>query len=296
MIILKRLWGSSVFLVSALLCVSLASLCGHIAGRTSATAVQSTADVQTIKLPIVMYHHVLKEQARLNKYTVSPAELRCDFEYIKAQGYTAVLPSELIEYCEKGTPLPKRPIMISFDDGHESFYEYVYPMLREYGYKAVFSPVGVYTDRYSTQEDHHISYSHCTWSELKELQQSGLVEIENHSYNLHENKNGRHGSKKKQGESDGEYRKVLLDDIGKMQDECENFLGVRPNTFTYPYGQISAEALPILKEMGFKAALICQEKFNYLTGEPEELYHLNRFNRAHNDSLKAILERAESAE
>ncbi|MEG2876331.1 MAG: hypothetical protein RR895_08755, partial [Hydrogenoanaerobacterium sp.] len=72
---MKRLWGSSVFLVSALLCVSLASLCGHIAGRSSATAVQSTAAVQTIKLPIVMYHHVLKEQARLSKYTVSLASL-----------------------------------------------------------------------------------------------------------------------------------------------------------------------------------------------------------------------------
>ena len=281
-------------MLSVLLSVSVLSLYGYMTDVT-ATAVQGdVANVTKVSLPIVMYHHVLKDQSRLNKYTISPAELRQDFEYIRENGYTPISMKQLIAYTE-GAELPERPIIITFDDGHESFHEYAYPLLKEYGYKAVLSVVGTYVDQYSEKEDHHISYSHCNWQQLKEMQDSGLVEVENHSYNLHVNKDGRHGAKKKQGENLSNYRKVLLEDIGKMQEECYEYLGEYPDTFTYPFGQISKEASPIIRELGFKAMLICQERFNCLTGDPEELYHLNRFNRAHNDSLKSIIERATAA-
>ncbi len=245
-----------------------------------------------MELPIVMYHHMLKEQSRLNKYTISPDEFRKDLDYLKKNGYTPVSMAEVIAYVTKGTALPTRPIIITFDDGYESFYEYVYPILQEYGYKAVLSVVGIYADQYSEVDDHHIRYSHCTWEQLKEMQDSGLVEIGNHSYNMHVNVNGRHGSKKKKGESDADYKKTLTGDVGKLQEKCYEYLGSYPSTFTYPFGQISKEALPIIKEMGFEAALTCQEKFNYLTDDVEQLYHLNRFNRPHGTDLQSIFEKA----
>ena len=52
----------------------------------------------------------------------------------------------------------------------------------------------------------------------------------------------------------------------------------------------------IIKEMGFQAALICQEKFNHLTGDPEELFHLNRINRPHGSSLQSLWEKARAEE
>lgn len=251
---MKKHWGGSVFIISVLLCISALSLGGHMVKSTElVSAAQAAkiedkgADAEKLRLPIVMYHHVLKERERLNKYTISPDELRRDFDYIRAQGYTPISMSELIAYTGGGT-LPDKPIIITFDDGHESFYEYAYPMLREYGYKAVISVVGKYTDEYSKTEDHHISYSHCNWSELKEMCDSGLVEVENHSYNLHVNENGRHGAKKKQGESKGAYRDVLTADVGRLQEECYEYLGEYPSTFTYPFGQISRETLPIIKD------------------------------------------------
>ena len=50
------------------------------------------------------------------------------------------------------------------------------------------------------------------------------------------------------------------------------------------------EILNILKDMGFQAALTCEEKLNYITGDPEQLYHLRRFNRPHGKSLQSILQ------
>lgn len=245
-----------------------------------------------IELPIAMYHHILKEDARLNKYTVSPAEFRSDMQYLKDNGYTSVTMQDLISYANDGTPLPEKPVMITFDDGYESFHEYAYPILQEFDFKAVYSIVGRYADQYTAADDHHIRYSHCTWNQIAQMHESGLVEIQNHSYNLHENKNGRHGSMKKAGEGSGNYKTMLEADLGKLQQECEENISWKPTTFTYPFGQISKEALPIIKGMGFQGALTCQEKLNYITGEPEQLYHLNRFNRPHGTSLQSIIEKA----
>lgn len=293
MIRLNKLMNRCFLPLALVLLVATTSLLLHV--FLPPQRVLATQAVPQVELPIVMYHHMLKEQSRLNKYTISPDEFRQDMQYIKENGYTPITLTALIASVQNGTELPAKPIIITFDDGYESFYTYAYPILQEYGYKAVFSVVGAYADQYSAQDDHHIRYSHCTWEQLKEMQDGGLVEVQNHSYNLHVNKDGRHGAKKKQGEADEPYRKVLLDDIGRMQQACYEYLGVYPNTFTYPFGQISKEALPLLKEMGFQAALICQEKLNYLTGDPEQLYHLNRFNRAHGDSLQSIIGRARVA-
>lgn len=280
-------------MLSLLLGVSLAALFLQVRPAALQTDAQpdEKAMVKT-ELPIVMYHHILKEQTRLNKYTISPQEFRQDMEYIKNGGYTPIFLTELVESTRGGVPLPSKPVVITFDDGYESFYEYIYPILKEYGYKAVFSVVGQYTDQYSEADDHHIRYSHCTWEQLKEMSDSGLVEIGNHSYNLHVNKNGRHGAKKKQGENVEAYEEVLKKDIGLMQERCYEYLGEYPTVFTYPFGQISKDALPVIKKMGFQAVLTCQEKLNYLTGDPEQLFHLNRFNRAHDVSLQSLIEKA----
>ena len=179
--------------------------------------------------------------------------------------------------------------MITFDDGYESFYEYAFPILKERNCKAVFSIIGRYADEYTESEDHHINYSHCNWMQIDELAGSGLVEIQNHSYDLHTNEAGKNGSMKVSGEAVSDYEARLHEDIGKMQTLCEDWCGLTPTAFTYPFGSISAEALPVLKVMGFQAALTCLEKINYLTGDPEELFHLNRFNRPAGKSAQQIL-------
>ncbi|WP_417019562.1 polysaccharide deacetylase family protein, partial [Anaerotruncus massiliensis (ex Liu et al. 2021)] len=166
------------------LALALAVALGGIAVQgVRAVSANAPAEPDGIELPIVMYHHVLKEQARLNKYTISPDEFRSDMEYLKTEGYTPIVIADLLAYVEEGAPLPERPVMITFDDGYESFHEYVFPILKEYDFKAVYSIVGRYADQYSAVDDHHIRYSHSTWNELREMRDSGLVEIQNHSYN-----------------------------------------------------------------------------------------------------------------
>ncbi|MEM1483808.1 polysaccharide deacetylase family protein [Oscillospiraceae bacterium PP1C4] len=276
-----------IFVVALAFSVCVVGIIAQVSVRTNASA-----EPQGIKLPIVMYHHILKEQSRLNKFTISPDEFRKDLQYLKDNGYTPIVMQDLIEHAQNKTPIPEKAIIITFDDGYESFYEYAYPLIKDYNIKVVFSVVGRYVDQFSKDSDHNVIYSHCTWDQLALMQESGLVEMQNHSYNLHTDGERRRGSMKYAGENLESYHKMLKDDLQKLQLECAENLGCIPTTFTYPFGLISPEALPIVKELGFSAALTCNEKFNYITGEPEQLYHLNRFIRPHGTSLQSILEKA----
>lgn len=145
--------------VALALIVSVAGIVARVA-----VAANASAQPEGIELPIVMYHHILKDQSRLNKYTISPDEFRRDMQYLQDNGYTPVLMQDLLLFVQEGVPLPDKPVMITFDDGYESFHEYAYPILKEFGFKAVFSVVGTYADQYTRVDDHHIRYSHCTWN------------------------------------------------------------------------------------------------------------------------------------
>lgn len=270
------------------LVIAVGGTAAHIA------AVEASGVPEGIELPIFMYHHILKESARQNNYTISPEEFRGDLLYLKEQGYTPIVIQDLMDYVNGYKPLPQRPVMITFDDGYESFHEYAFPILRETGFKAVFAVVGKYADQYSETDDHHIRYSHCTWNQLALMRESGIVEIQNHSYDLHSNDKGRQGSKKKPGENLVTYTDMLAGDLGKLQAKCQEHLDWTPTCYVYPFGHISGDALPVIKNLGFSAALTCEEKLNYITGDPEQLYHLKRFNRPHGKSAQSILEAARS--
>lgn len=232
-----------------------------------------------IKVPIIMYHSILKDPARSNKYTITPAVLEEDLKYIKANGYETITISDLISYVYADKPLPPKPIILTFDDGHYNNYGYLYPLLEKYDMKVVISIVGSYTDKFSETNEANLNYSYLRWKDINELISSGRIEFQNHTYNLHDNTHGRIGAKKKKGESDDEYKKILEEDINKLQNEFKENTGYVPTCFTYPFGSISNSSLDIIKELGFKASLSCEEGINKITKNPNSLYLLKRYNR-----------------
>lgn len=232
-----------------------------------------------IDVPIIMYHSILKDPSRSNKYTVTPAVLEEDLKYIKDKGYTTVTIADLISYVYDDSPLPEKPIVLTFDDGHYNNYGYLFPLLEKYDMKAVISIVGSYTDKFSETDEANLNYSYLRWKDIKELMYTGRIEFQNHTYNLHSNTGKRIGTKKIKGETDEHYKSILKDDILKLQQEFEGNTNYTPKCFTYPFGGISNASLDIIKELGFKASLSCEQGINKLTKNPNSLYLLKRYNR-----------------
>ena len=236
-----------------------------------------------VAVPIVMYHSLLKSKS--GDYIVHPETLENDLKYIQSKGYTTITMTDLINYVYNDTPLPEKPIIITFDDGYYNNLGYAVPLLHKYNMKAVISIVGQYTDTFSKADEANLNYGHLRWKDINELINDGCIEFQNHTYNLHSIKNGRKGAKKLSYESLEQYNTLLTNDITKLQNEFkENCNGYAPNTFTYPYGAISKDSIPIIKELGFKASLSCVSGINYITKDPECLYLLKRNNRKYGTS------------
>lgn len=243
----------------------------------------ASIDQQEIKLPVLMYHHLLKDPARTGDYVITPTQFEQDLQCIKNQGYTTVSLQQIVDYYEKQQPLPEKPILITFDDGYETVHEYAFSLLQKYHMKAVVLIIGKYTDLYSGDVVKGLSYSHMNWEQLAHMQQSGLIEVGNHTYGLHSNDGGRKGIQKLNSESVQQYHQLLTEDIGSLNKEIIRELDTAVLGFAYPFGAYSPESNAILQELGFKVILTCEEKVNHLNPETHtqgDVILLNRFNRS----------------
>lgn len=248
-----------------------------LAATIAATA---RAEQDSVVLPVIMYHHISANSNALGEYVVSPEQFRSDLVYLKEQGYTTVSAKQLADFVSGKGTLPEKPILITFDDGYASFYAYAFPILKKLQMKAVFSIIGTHTDRYSQIGDSNVNYAHVTWEQAAEMSQSGLVEIGNHTYDLHRI-DARKGCRIKRGENEEDYRKMLTEDVVKLQKKITEATGETPTVFTYPFGFHCSQGCEVINKLGFEVTLGCEEKVNRLTkGSPEGLKMLGRYNRA----------------
>lgn len=250
----------------------------------------AAAQEDGLKLPIIMYHQISKDSSYTGRYVLPAAQFEKDMALIRQKGYTAITMTQLIAYAYNGAPLPEKPIIITFDDGYESFIPYVLPVLEKYDLCAVISIIGAIAQLYTDTEDHTLRYSHLSWEAIRTLSQNPRVEIQNHTYDMHHLDKGRKGCRIKPGEDPELYKKLLREDLTKVQEEVYRHTGQRPNTFTYPFGAICAQALEVVKDMGFQAVLTCAEKVNIIRGGTEWLYALGRFNREYGKSSEAFFQ------
>ena len=257
-----------------------------LTGAASAAA----AEPEPVPLPILMYHDV--KEAAPGKDSVTPAELEGDLRYLLGAGYQPVTMAEVIAYVYEGAPLPEMPIVLSFDDGLLSVYTTVGPLLEKYGMKIVLSAIGRSADEFSALPSGNPRYAHATWSQLRELREKGLAEIQNHSYDLHRDEGGMLGCQQRPGESRGDYALRLSEDLTRMQERVYAELGTAPDVFAYPYGKYSALSEGVLRELGFRASLTCDFGMNLLSRDPDCLMGLKRVCRSHGASLPALLAEA----
>jgi peptidoglycan/xylan/chitin deacetylase (PgdA/CDA1 family) len=245
---------------------------------------------ETVTVPILMYHSILKDASRTGVYVVTPQQLECDLQYLKENGYQSVTMQELVDYVHFGTPLPEKPVVLTFDDGHLNNMVYATPLLEAYGMRGVLSVVGMYCDQATDTKENNISYSYLTWDQVAEVQEKGVFELQNHSYSMHFLDRKRKGTLPMEGESAAQYQQALVDDLGRMQERLTAKTGVTPTTFTYPFGFYSKGSREILQSMGFQATLICEEGVNCITqGDPDCLFDLKRILRSGNDATFTVM-------
>lgn len=255
-----------------------------IAGGAKRLAVSVSASMQAdgneLFLPVIMYHQLTDNPANAGPYVLTAKQFEADMRYIKSRGYTSVTTQQLIDYANHRSSLPEKPILITFDDGYESFIPYAQSVLKELDMYAVVSIIGSVAQTYTDTVDHNIRYSHLSWEGIHQLSQDPHVEIGNHTYNLHSLDRGRRGCRINSGEEVGAYKAMLTADLTKTQDLLAKYTGAPAKTFAYPFGARCSQSEEVLRSMGFQVVLTCAEKVNRITNQSTDwLYNLGRFNR-----------------
>lgn len=267
----------------------------RLAPESVATISIAEAAEHPIRLPVLMYHSVNSKESRAGDYVITPDAFRQDLEWLKQNGYHTVVVQDLLNYVDHGTPLPENPVMITFDDGYYNNYLNVFPILREMKMKAVISIIAAETDKYSENGEVSENYTHLTWEQINEMMESGLVEFQNHTYNLHKvtGQGTRKGIGKNKGESTEAYQSAIRKDISQAQERFSEMTGWIPTAFTYPFGTVSEDSYQVLEELGFRVTLDAQGRMFCLTRDPACLQRIPRFNRPWGTSAQEIIQKAE---
>ena len=141
------------------------------------------------KLTILSYHEVADPGEALDKgYAVEPTMFVRQIDWLRNNGYHFVTIDDLLADEAGHRQLPDKAVLLTFDDGYKSMYEHARPVLREWRIPAIVAVVGSWEDdRTQVDFDGKIIPRDklMSWTELRELADSGLVEIGSHSFDLH---------------------------------------------------------------------------------------------------------------
>lgn len=203
-----------------------------------------------------------------DQYAISTRNLVSHFDWLQAHGYHVISLQQFIDARTHGAKLRDHAVLLTFDDGLRSAYTKVFPLLQAYHFPAVMAIVGSWTDlpkdgkvdfgsRVLTRDDF------ATWQQLREMQDSGLVEIASHTYEQHEgivaNPQGNvipavlvHAYNVKTGryETDDEYAARIRADLTRSSTEIQTKLGHAPRAIVWPYGAYTQAAGSIADSLG----------------------------------------------
>ncbi|MFD2191547.1 poly-beta-1,6-N-acetyl-D-glucosamine N-deacetylase PgaB [Pistricoccus aurantiacus] len=246
---------------------------------------------------ILSYHDVIDltqtPDQKVYPQTITRDRLVEQFNMIDELGYQPISFQQILDARAGKQPLPEKAVLLTFDDGYRSVYDIIFPLLKLYDFPAVIAPVGswmavppggkvLYGDVYLPRE------RFMTWEQLRELQDSPLIEVASHSYDLHHgvvgnpfgnqlpaavspkwspgNFNGMAGY-----ESPQEYEARVGNDLKRASAQLKEKLGQAPRILFWPYGAYSQAAIDLSAQAGMPYTFSLLAHINKLNDDTGEL-------------------------
>lgn len=224
-------------------------------------------EAQKVSVPILLYHHIarLPDNATLaqKRWTLTPEKFDDQMRWIAKNGFRPVTMAQLSDHLRDGSPLPFKPIVISFDDGWKDQYKNAIPILKKYNFNATFF---IITDLVG-----HSAYMN--WDEVSKISDFGM-DIEPHS----------HTHARLPALSAERARK----EINQSKKILESHIKKPVSVFAYPYGSYDDEIISFIKDAGFDAAVtVSGLNGGYLLRE-DQAYTLSRYAVEGSDKLDHI--------
>lgn len=196
---------------------------------------QTASPSATFRVPILMYHYVEYVQDRRDitrqKLNINPYVFENQIITLEEAGYTFMTAKELSDVLDGKSTMPKKPILLTFDDGHWDIYTDVLPILKKYTVKATAYIIPGFIGGSDFLND----------KQIKVLISSGLIEIGAHTI---------HHIALKEIQA-----KTVEEEVFGSKQILENTYHIKVYSFAYPYGSFDEQAIDIVKNAGFTTAL-----------------------------------------
>lgn len=281
-------------LMCAILIFSSGICAGSIYKNNYSDSVVTSAQNDSVPLVTIMYHNFSKTVSKCDKYTITPETFENDILYLAENGYTFVNCSDIINHAKGNSTLPKKSALITIDDGYYNNYEYIFPLVKKHNIKIVISPIAIECDKYTQSMDLNPNYANMCWDNIKEMSKSGLVEIQNHTYNLHKLTKDAIGCNIATNEDDESYKKRIYEDFKTANEKIYSATGKMPQCIVYPFGSVNALAKDVTESLGLIMSLSCTEGVSTITRDEQSLRMIRRYNRPHGistqDFFKGIIQ------
>jgi len=197
-------------------------------------------------VPVLYLHRVVAPPAawttwsadqrrRFLAYDVIPSAFAADLDWLRANGYTTILPRDLAAHWDSRTPLPPRPVIITLDDGSPSWVRTVLPMLRQRGMVAEF---------YLTLDA--IRSGEITWPEVETLAEAGMGigAHDVHHVQLAALRDGRPDASPD----------VMWAEVNGAREAIGEHIGTKPDSMAYVGGGFDATLVALVKKAGYTTA------------------------------------------
>lgn len=191
-----------------------------------------------LNVPILCYHNL--NPTKPGSMNMTPQKFESQIKWIQENGYTIIPLKDAVAYLQgKRATLPAKSVVITADDGWESAYKYMYPIVKKYNI-----PVTLFIYPQTISEGKNAM----TWDELKELQKTGLFDIQGHTY-WHPN-----FKQEKKHLTQAEYEKFVQNQLAKSKQILEDKLGIKVTLLAWPFGIYDAYLEKAAADAGYEMA------------------------------------------
>ncbi len=190
-------------------------------------------------IPVITYHLISEDSNKWSEFCISPRKLEDDFKLLNANGYKTISVSELVNIYKNPKLLDKykNSVVLTSDDGYESDYKYILPLMQRHNIKFNFFVVGSFIDK----------PNYLTSSQITQMSANRLVEFGNHSNLLH----SINSDKLREMYSKLKNNDFIINDFMSANEILARLIKKVPCSVSYPYGEYSKSIDTALKNRGF---------------------------------------------
>ena len=189
------------------------------------------------KIKILLYHRISDKGD--DHWTVSSYRFRQQLEYLVRTNYTAISFQDYLLFEQGELNLPKRPIVLTFDDGYSDLHRHAFPLMREYGMKGVIFALGDRSIHRNTWDTDVEFTRHTLLSDEQILEmQEAEFEIGSHSLT---HRRLTHLTKHE-----------AWDEISRSRMALEMLLNSPVRSFSYPFGLVNSGVKSLVQEAGYR--------------------------------------------